>query len=354
MEKKRIAGLDAVRVCASAFVIILHAVSLLGAMNNDILSAKWFCALFLRELSYTCVPLFIILSGYLLKNKKPCISYYKGIIPLYISYALISVFTLAAAALYTKDYSQLDPMNVIYRILNFSANDYSWYFEMYIGLFIAAPFLNIMYRASESRKVKLILIFSLMFLTLLPDTIIGFSPYYDGSGTGAALNILPDFFKQIYPFTYYIIGCYLAEYKPYINKKTRLPLVIAAVLIPLSVTVLYTYARGEYAWYMFNGFQNICVCLSAIAVFVSLYDLEINSAAACFILKHISLCSFEIYLFSYVWDCYIYRLSLLPDIIKPLAVFSLSLISALLLRLASASVGKLLSRIFPRTDSGTA
>lgn len=345
LEKKRFIGLDVVRVCAILFVILHHSVTNLGLMGGDVYSAKWTLSLFLRELTYSCVPLFIILSGYLQKNKKLSFSYYKSIFPLYLSYAVISLFTLAAIAIYDKSF-YVDPIDAIFRILNFTANDYSWYFEMFLGLFLLIPFLNILYNGIETRGGRLTLILSLAFLTLLPDTVVGFSPYYDNTAATLALNVIPDFFEPLYPVTYYFIGAFIADYKPKLSVWTKLPTVLLAALIPTLITAGYTHARGEYAWYMMVGFQNICVCITAVAVFLALYDLEYCAAPIRFTLKQISLCTFEMYLFSFIWDSFIYKVSSVPRPLMPLAVFALSLVSALLLRLCLSPVNRLIVRLF--------
>ena len=347
MEKKRYVGLDIVRVCAILFVILHHSVTHLGLMNGDVYSVKWFLSLFLRELTYSCVPLFLILSGYLQKNKTLSLSYYRSIFPLYLSYAIISILTLAAVAIYDKSFF-VDPIDAIYRILNFTANDYSWYFEMFLGLFLLIPFLNILYNGIQSKSGKLVLILSLAFLTLLPDTIVGFSPYYDNTEATLALNFIPDFFESLYPVTYYFIGAFIADHKPRLKTFARILTVLIAALIPTLITALYTYARGEYAWYMMVGFQNICICLTAIAVFIALYDIGSSPVPVSFILKHISLGAFEMYLFSFIWDSFIYKVSSVPRALMPLAVFVLSFISALVLRLCLTPVNNLISKVFDR------
>ena len=349
MEKKRFIGLDIVRVCAILFVILHHSVTHLGLMSGDVYSVKWFMSLFLRELTYSCVPLFLILSGYLQKNKKLSLSYYRSIFPLYLSYAVISILTLAAVAIYDKSFF-VDPLDAIYRTLNFTANDYSWYFEMFLGLFLLIPFLNVLYNGIETKQKKLVLIFSLAFLTLLPDTIVGFSPYYDNTEATLALNFLPDFFEPLYPVTYYFIGAFIADYKPKLKTLLKLPTILLVSLIPTLITAGYTFARGEYAWYMMVGFQNICVCLTAIAVFLALYDIESSPAPIAFIWKHISLCAFEMYLFSYIWDSFIYKVSSVPIILMPIFVFVLSFASALILRLCLKPVNNLITKVFARVN----
>lgn len=349
MEKKRFIGLDLVRVCAILFVFLHHSVTILGRLDADLYSGEWALSLFLRELTYSCVPLFLILSGYLQKNKKLSFSYYKSIFPLYLSYAVICILTLAAVAICEKSFA-LNPAEAIYKILNFTANEYSWYFEMFLGLFLLIPFLNCMYNGIETRGGRLALILSLAFLTLLPDTIIGFSPYYDNTSATLALNILPDFFEPLYPVTYYFIGAFIADYKPRLNPWLKIPAVLIAALIPTVITVGYTYARASYAWYMLNGFQNVCVCFTAIAVFLALYDVKTCTTPVNFILKHISLCAFEMYMFSYIWDSYIYKVSSVPRALMTLAVFALSFLSAFLLRLCLSPVNRLVFHLFDKAE----
>lgn len=351
MEKKRFVGLDIVRVCAILFVILHHSITHLGLIDGNIYSTSWTASLFLRELTYSCVPLFIILSGYLQKDKKLSFSYYKSIFPLYLSYAIISILSLAAVAVYDKSF-YVDPINAIFRILGFTANDYAWYFEMFLGLFLLIPFLNILYNGIESRKGKLTLILSLAFLTLLPDTVIGFSPYYDNTEATLALRIFPEFFESLYPVTYYFIGAFIADFKPRLNKHVKLPAVLLAALIPTVLVSGYSHARGAHAWYMMVGFQNICVCLTAIAVFLSLYDIEACPRPIAFVLRHISLCAFEMYLLSFIWDNFVYKVSVVPRPIMPLAVFALSFVSAFVLRLCLSPVNKLINKVFAGS-SGT-
>ena len=91
MKKERVAALDIVRSLAIFFVITLHSVSLTGVLSGNINSIGWTVNLYIRHLTFCCVPLFIILSGYLQCKKKLSLSYYKGIIPIAVSYIIISI-----------------------------------------------------------------------------------------------------------------------------------------------------------------------------------------------------------------------------------------------------------------------
>ena len=61
--------------------------------------------------------------------------------------------------------------SIILNVLNFSAAPYSWYIEMYLGLFLLIPFLNIVYNAMPSQKSKIWLILTFVILTSLPPVL---------------------------------------------------------------------------------------------------------------------------------------------------------------------------------------
>lgn len=353
MNNKRLNGIDAVRTAAILFVIVLHAISLSGILDGA-RTWQWSLALYIRQLTVSCVPLFLMLSGYLQRKKTFSLSYYRGIIPLYLSYFVISALCMAAYAIvgYAGGNMDLTLVTALYKILNFSANGYAWYFEMYLGLFMLIPFLNMIYGSIGTKRGKLILIGTLAFLTLLPDTIAGFSPYYDGSGSTVALNIIPDFFKAMYPITFYYIGSCIAEFQPKLSRTKKRLAVLAAPLLPAVLIALYTHLRGGYAWYLFNGFQTVTVAITALAVFVALYDLEIRSTALQKGFSTVAICTFEMYLFSYLWDNLLYSVlglgQKLPTLALVPVVFVGAFLSAFLLRLVLQPISKALMRLSDR------
>lgn len=358
MEKKRLSGIDAVRTAAILFVIVLHAITLSGVLDGA-RTWQWSLALYARQLTTAAVPLFLMLSGYLQRKKSFTLSYYKGILPLYLSYFVISALCMAAYAVSGAINGNMDLtfVTAVYKILNFSANGYAWYFEMYLGLFLLIPFLNMAYNCIATKRGKQILIGSLVFLTILPDTIAGFSPYYDGSGSTVALNIFPDFFKAMYPITFYYIGSFIAEYKPRLSRVKRILGVLLVPLLPTVLIALYTHLRGGYAWYLLNGFQTITVLFTALAVFLALYDLEIKNSVAQKALSQIALCAFEMYLLSYLWDNLLYSIlglgQKLPAALLVLIVFTGSFLLATLLRLILQPISRWLLRIVDRFSADT-
>ncbi len=75
-------------------------------------------------------------------------------------------------------------------IFNFNTNGYSWYVNMYIGLYIIIPFLNIIIK--EISENKNTFIFAVLVLTCL-----------------TAIPYCFDYWTIIYPINYYFIGTYI-------------------------------------------------------------------------------------------------------------------------------------------------
>lgn len=129
--------------------------------NGDSLHGPlMFLALAMRTLFSVCVPLFMILTGYLMSHKELKKGYYKGIRKTVIIFVLATFACMifksvhenptAKAAFYSADYfamfgaiaesGKYNFINYLFSILDFTGANYSWYIEMYIGLFLIAPF----------------------------------------------------------------------------------------------------------------------------------------------------------------------------------------------------------------------
>ena len=241
---------------------------------------------------------------------------------------------------------------MLLKLLNFSANGYAWYFEMYIGLFLLIPFLNMIYSGIKTRNGKLFLIATLAFLTFVHDTVIGFSPYYDASESTLSLHVSPTFFKSIYPFTYYFLGAFISEFKLRLTVINRIILGIAAPVIPTVIITLFSNIRGGYAWYLLNGFQTLTVCITALAIFLAFYDIDIKFKPITLPLAVVSACSFEIYLFSYLYDTVVYTGTDFAKahniVVVIIAVFAASFASSILLKLLLKPINKCLSWIYDK------
>ena len=294
-NSERYFGLDIIRALAILLVPTIHAFAYIPVVDNDLLSIKWCAYIALHYVALICVPLFMILSGALMRGKRLSVKYYLGLLKIIIPYVIISIFAIAYKTAVNDSFPGV--LSSIKSILNFTAVDYAWYVEMYIGLYLMIPFFNLII-AQIDKKGNQILLASLILLTALPKFLWGFS---------SRLDVLPDWWSNIYPITYYFLGAYLGEYKPKIKKGVAAIGLALSIALPTALNYFHSARDGRYAWYVMNAYD--CLSTLMIAAFVWLLFADIKGAPRPIraVITEISVCSFEMYLFSYIADGVLYR-----------------------------------------------
>lgn len=213
--KDRDSSLDIIRIVAFLCVISVHFFLNNQFYKEPVIGKRMYVMMLMRTFFMVCVPLFLMLSGYLMRRKKISKAYYLGIFKTINIYILVSL-----CALYVKSRTEeVSVMQGIRGILDFSAARYSWYIEMYIGLFLLIPFLNLIYNNLESKKQKQLLILTMLVLTAFPAII------------NMNYKLMPAWWTGVYPITYYFIGAYLSEYLPKIKNRYLILILLAQVFI---------------------------------------------------------------------------------------------------------------------------
>lgn len=282
-------GPDIVRTIAVVFVIAIHFYLNCGYYAEPLRTPKMYVMTVERWLFLICVPLFILLTGYFKSNKTISKSHYMSLIPLFVSYLLISIYKMLLVnrifgTVYTLDFA----------IRNLANYQIAWYIGMYMSLMLLVPFLNKMWKACDSRKEHNILIGSLVFISMC-------YPVF--------LYIAPSYWQMIYPMAYYFAGTYIKIYKPK-PKKWILPVIILVMII-FEASVSYYYAKGSnFNWNILGptdcGYSTITVAITAVCVFLLFYDVNVSNNMLQKFFKSVSACSFEMYLFSGAYDAVIF------------------------------------------------
>lgn len=251
-----------------------------------------YIAVLFRTLFMICVPLFMITTGYLMKNKTLSRKYYLGINRVLIIYLLDAILYLGYNNIYNGESFSIK--HIIKSILSFEIG-YSWYIEMYIGLFLLIPFINLIYNNLKSKKEKQILILTMLILTSFQGI---FNIKY---------SIIPDWWINIYPLTYYFIGCHLREYKINIKAYKNILLFLVCLIIS-SLINIYTSKGSSFVWGTHNDWGSILNILTSSLVFIFIINLnlqKINIKVKKIIIK-ISELSLGMYLTSAVVDNFLY------------------------------------------------
>lgn len=236
--------------------------------------------------------LYMILTGFLCCNKTFGKKFYLGGVKVLLSYVFFSLLTIAVN-IYLF-HTGMTWRSGIMGIFSFSTIPYAWYIEMWIGLFLLAPFLNLWYKSLPSPRMKIYLILLLMSLSVFPD-------FFNRYG----FYVMPKYWENVYPLGFYFTGCFIREYQPRLSRVMLLTLILLITMISSTVTLI----AGHSTFLHFIGDRNgIFLATIAVSIFLIFYNAHINQPALKGVFKAISLRSLDIFLCSAVLDYYIYPL----------------------------------------------
>lgn len=318
MKKQRNVNVDIIRCTAVFSVISVHFFLNNGFYQEVVQGKRMYAMVLMRTAFMVCVPLFMMLTGYLMCGKELSVKYYRGIKKTLWIYVMASVACLLFKVFYRKQ--EISLFQGLLGILNFTAADYSWYVEMYVGLFLLIPFLNILFRGLETKRRKQYLILTLLVCTTLPSLLniwdFATSGFWETPVISKKWNALvPDWWTGIYPLTYYFLGAYLREYKVKLSTGKNLLLLLFAVIAFGSFNYYRSYT-GNFksgSFVSWEGFENV---IDTVLVFILL--LNINTERIPLFFKRffavIADLALGIYLVSYILDqiCYPVLLEKVP------------------------------------------
>ncbi len=295
----RSSGIDIVKIFAAIMVVTVH-----FYLNTafyaviPITDSNFIPPIMLLWTAYTCVPLFMITTGYLMKNKTLTKGYYKGIVKIVVFYLAVSTICLIYKI---KHGAELTPWEILRGYLRFSHCDYAWYVEQYFVMFLCIPFLNLAFSGLKSKKQHIALLVTVIVLfSVAPSFYLGFDP-------ADQIKPLPEFPTRVYPVAYYYLGCYIRQYPPKKDLSTKLAAfgIFAAALAFLTYS-LYTQSKNNenqyFRSYHFFEYYSYPVFAAAGGIFVLLHDIRFRSKILVKVLSIISQTSLLTYLMSRIFD----------------------------------------------------
>lgn len=308
--EKRNPALDIIRIVAAFTVLSVHFFLHNGFYYETVQGTSMYIMTLMRTLFSVCVPLFMILTGYLMCNKTLSRKYYKGISKTLVVFVIA---TLACMLFKTfHDGEEFSLIKFIFNTFDFTGANYSWYIEMYIGLFLIAPFLNLAYNKLDSQRKKQVLVFTFAVITILPSllNIFNFESiawWGDPKSNDTFQKIVPAWWTGVYPIAYYFVGCYLREYGMKIKTRTLIAVFLAAIVLFGSFNFYRSYGTtfksGTYVyWYGFEPY----VLSSFLFVLLTRIKTDKFSAKFKFALWKLSDLALGIYLISFIFDKLVY------------------------------------------------
>lgn len=292
---KRDPNLDLIRAAAVVLLLFLHFIMGSGWYDMPNLGfAHWVMNL-LRALFINCVPLFLLLTGYLCCRRELSARYYLGLVRIYVVYLLSCCASLLGRRFLLGESMGLREMAGA--ILNHHANAYSWYVVMYTGLFLMIPFLNLAFQGLGNRSGRLALVWTMIFLSAGPTLL------------NIRVHLYEVWWEKLYPLAYYFIGAYLREYRRPL-RTGRLALGLLAALAGSATLNYFVCSPGSFAWMDYSWYQGFEVMGCSVLVFLLLLNLDLSRTTGLIAggIRLLSRLSFEIYLFSDLTDMAVYRL----------------------------------------------
>ncbi len=294
-SRPRAFGPDVVRVMGLILLLWLHFFLRNGFYHKPVDSAAMVMAAAGRCMFMCCIPIFLTLTGYLKCGKEWKKGYYSSLLPILISWVIISVICFFYKI--TLGGQEKTAWAWLCEFFDFKLANYSWYLEMYIGLLLVSPFLNMAWNQlkTKERHTGMVLVF--VFLTFLPATVDGIS--LDGENS---LNLLPNYWTSLYFFTYYLIGCWIRTYQPKVKTIAAIP---AAMVVALFFGIINRYTGGE-AGDFYEGFtisySHLGTATISTLLFLGTYRLECSVGWIRKTMAVLSGVTLEMYLISCVFD----------------------------------------------------
>ncbi len=309
---KRNAAADIIRCLAFYSVVSVHFFLRSGFYGNTVTGEKMMLMVFMRSFFIICVPLYMILSGYLMKNKTLTIGYYKKIGKTYLTYVLAALCCITYSAMFLKQAWSLK--RIVLAIFEFTAAPYAWYVEMYLGIFLIIPFLNILYNNIPTQNWKKVLLLVMVILTSFPAVlnVYNFNSlewWLQPSSSRIYSQIIPAWWTTLYPVTYYFIGCYLSEFGLKIKKSINL-IFIALTWVASSIYTYWRSYKSTFIWGDWCDYESIFNVILASLIFVFFINLNYDnfSPKLSALFKKVSALCFGSYLVSWIFDKILYTI----------------------------------------------
>lgn len=294
MTKNRDLSLDLVRTLAVCQVLTVHFFTNSEFLKVPLTGPIMVVGAVIRTVMMTCVPLFLLLSGYLCGNWRWSRDYYWKGARVLTAYLLSSALCLIWKAVFWD--GSLNPLTWVREVLNFNAAPYSWYIEMYLGLFLLIPFINAAWETLEDRG-RLALTATMVVLGILPS-LLNLSRYTD-----VQVQLIPGWWEKIYPLAYYCLGRWLREHP--LRWRRSLCLVLSLVPAVLGGILHWVKAAGgPLAFLDVTYWNGTLTAISAVLLFSALAGADL-SRWPCVLQRGIgtlSRLSLTIYLVSWIPD----------------------------------------------------
>ena len=218
----------------------------------------------IRNVCMACVPLFIIVTGYLNRNKVWNKKYYLNIGRVYLLYSLAMFILTFMDNKYVINITLFKTSLI--NILNYKY--YGWYITMYVGLMLLAPIINLAFKNMDESTRKYAII-NIILAISIPVTL---ADLFSNVRYSILAHLLPNWWSYTWPIMYYVIGVAFSYNKKLIKDFFSNSKILFFMTLIIS-TIVYLFADIHWE---FRAHVNIFIVIITTCIFSWLLDLDIN------------------------------------------------------------------------------
>ena len=331
MEKVKRVDLDLIRCCAIIFVIAVHGLSYVGFYELSESSILLFICHLMRAIVIICVPLFLILTGYLSAEKGYTLNfnYFKK------PFRLLIIYIVCAVICSIPKFMRGEFHEFFVALFEFKAAPYAWYLAMYLGLYFMIPFLNefLLNKNVRGGEQKLLVLIALVVLPTVTNNFDFCSPEWWNGSKEQASQLLPNYWDELYPIMYYMIGGYLKCNDAIVNRVKNKKLIFVGASLGFAAINYFKNFENTFSWDWATSYGGYQCLIISVMFFCLLLGTDIKSKKIACIIHSVAKYSFGMYLISWPIDIVVYKImkTLLPQCTQiyllPIGVFCVAVCS---------------------------
>lgn len=305
-------GLDITRIFAFICVISVHFFLKTGYYGKWYEQPLMYIEVVLRDSLMVCVPLFIILTGYLYIDRDielTTASYWnhvKKYFNIFLTWILCSIAIFAFQVFYLHEY---DLSDIKYWLLSlFGFGSYAWYIDMYFGLIVIIPLLNRLWKSAAAQESRKLILAAIVLISIVPSLFNGFDlitpgAFLNNSLSKTATQLFPYRWTAVYPIAYYYLGAYI---RCYVDMKKLNSAVIAALTVGVFLVLGMVSCLFKRLTKL-TEYEGVFTFIKSGLIFLFINSFSYNlNAQVSGVIHYISRLTLPAYLVSYIPDCVLY------------------------------------------------
>lgn len=291
MRKSQVVWIDCIRTIACFMVILLHTAAPILTQYNELPLDYWFIGNVYDSIVRVCVPLFFMISGFLLLQKdEPLFIYlFKRFSKLFIPTIFWSIFFILWKNFIEKDTSPT--LSDFYSLLFSPSYYHLWFLYALIGLYFFVPILRKIIEETDHSLVVYYCLLWFLAVALIPlvEKFFGVESWIDFGTVSGYVG-------------YFLLGLIFGK-KDISIKLFYISILVYLISVTFTVYITYILTlnnEGVFVGY-FYGYLAPNTIFSAVACFIMIKYLAINSkifqvSMIQRVVIKISSCSFGVYL----------------------------------------------------------